>query len=322
MSSDNENAEIIATYAAFTLDRSVTWAAITFFVYDFAATFDREGLAFFSINLGCHFAQWMNAISEYSMYIPFAGEAVDNSTFRLPQSLTPAASTGSVLRSKSVEWALFETPALDPIFGCAVSDIETQQNNIIYSSYDHHLAQIRWRIQELQASLCQALQHWFLRHIVGECTLFILNSLHLIFSATSIFVETSGAASELTHFTDPLTAILIYHFILDLQEANKHNIRIGSDDPELQSSCLSSQSSLSFVDRALGSLGSTIIPGTRAAIDNDCDGEMWDVDHQASKSDSGGVADHANTLDDLAVEPEPNSEIQEVLRDEPLAREV
>ncbi|KAI0746463.1 hypothetical protein C8Q80DRAFT_772482 [Daedaleopsis nitida] len=157
-------------------------------------------------------------------------------------------------------------------------------------------------------------------------TLSVLNSLHLIFSVTSIFVEGigTGGGSELTIFTNPLTAVFVYHFILDLQEANEHNVKIGSNDPELQTSQIGSQSSLSFVDRALGSLGSTITRGA-AAVDNDYDDDSRDEDRQPSESDSGGVADHTIALVNAKVkaeEPEPDSEIQEVLRDEPLAREV
>ncbi|KAI0746347.1 hypothetical protein C8Q80DRAFT_767648 [Daedaleopsis nitida] len=152
-------------------------------------------------------------------------------------------------------------------------------------------------------------------------TLFILNSLDFIFSVTSIFGEGSGTASKLTRFTDPLNAILVCRFILDLQEANEHNVKIGSDDPELQMSRISSQSSLSFVDRALGSLGSIITPGARAAVDNDYDSdEVRDGDHQPL--DSSDVGGQSIALHDLMVEPEPNSEAQKILGDEPLARAV
>lgn len=117
--------------------------------------------------------------------------------------------------------------------------------------------------------------------------------------------------------TNSLTAILIYRFLLDLQEANEHNVRVGSDDPELQMSQTSSQSSLSFMDRAIGSLGSTIHPRTAPARDG------WDEDildeSELEGSHSGELADEAVPLDDLVVQPESHSEIQEVPRDEPLS---
>ncbi|KAI0746456.1 hypothetical protein C8Q80DRAFT_772126 [Daedaleopsis nitida] len=195
------------------------------------------------------------------------------------------------------------------------------------------LVTITWR--KLGGTL-KNLSHPFVKHGFSDIllqdgtlyfvTIFILNSLHLIFSATSIFTDGGDiGVSELTRFTDPLTVILVYRFILDLQEANERNVKIGSDNPELQtSSRMSSQSSLSFVDRTLGSLGSTITPGARAAQDNDYDTEIWDEDHwqPAASESGGGVADDVITLDDLGSELEPHSEIQEVLHNEPLARAV
>lgn len=124
--------------------------------------------------------------------------------------------------------------------------------------------------------------------------------------------------NSLTSITHSLTAILIYRFILDLQEANEHNVRVGSDDPELQMSQTSSQSSLSFVNEAIGSLGSTIHRRTAPARDE------WDEDilDESEGSHSGEVDDEAIPLDDLVVQPESHSEIQEVFHDEPLPQAV
>lgn len=124
---------------------------------------------------------------------------------------------------------------------------------------------------------------------------------------------------SLTSLTRSLTAILIYRFILDLQEANEHNVKVGSDDPELQmSQTTRSQSSLCFVDRAIGSLGSTIHRHAAPARDE------WDEDSEGAASHSRGeVADGAISLDDLVGQPELHTEIQQVLRsDELLARAV
>ncbi|KAI0719782.1 hypothetical protein C8T65DRAFT_736344 [Cerioporus squamosus] len=59
--------------------------------------------------------------------------------------------------------------------------------------------------------------------------LFILNTLHLAFSATA--VAGNGAESYVTLFTTTLTAILVSRFLLDLQEANQAVIRVDPDDP-------------------------------------------------------------------------------------------
>lgn len=120
-----------------------------------------------------------------------------------------------------------------------------------------------------------------------------------------------------------ITAILIYRLILDLQEANTRNVKVGSDDPELQTSQGSqgSQSSLSFVDRAIGSLGATIRPGAAPARE---EWDEWDEpedvglpDEPDSRSDDAYLAGHRDApiaLDDLAVHApsEPDLEIQEV----------
>ncbi len=62
-----------------------------------------------------------------------------------------------------------------------------------------------------------------------------------------------------------LTAILTWHFLLDLQEASERNVKIDLDDPLHLS--MSTDSVPSFV-RIIGSLNATIEPG-RAAEDDD-----------------------------------------------------
>ncbi|KAI0741976.1 hypothetical protein C8Q80DRAFT_167686 [Daedaleopsis nitida] len=124
--------------------------------------------------------------------------------------------------------------------------------------------------------------------------LFILNVLHISFTLTSITNFTndgSRSPSLMTQFAYPLTCILTYRFILDLQAANQHNVRIGSDDPELQTS-MDSQSSLSFVNRAIGSLASTIVPGSSAAGD---EGESLTEEESQSSNTPGQSRNSATT---------------------------
>ncbi|KAI0746805.1 hypothetical protein C8Q80DRAFT_797400 [Daedaleopsis nitida] len=105
--------------------------------------------------------------------------------------------------------------------------------------------------------------------------IFILNTLHLIFSITSIFQAGDGATSNLSVFIDPLTTILIYRFILDLQAANAHNVRIGSQGSVLPTPT-QTQSTLGFVNRTVGSLASTIISGAVSAHTEDGLDESYD----------------------------------------------
>ncbi|KAI0694552.1 hypothetical protein C8T65DRAFT_54729 [Cerioporus squamosus] len=60
--------------------------------------------------------------------------------------------------------------------------------------------------------------------------LFILNVLHLIFSATAVAID-DGFVSYVTNFTSPITAIFISCFLLALQESNQRVVRLDPDDP-------------------------------------------------------------------------------------------
>lgn len=81
----------------------------------------------------------------------------------------------------------------------------------------------------------------------------------------------------------------------------------------------SSQSSLSFLDRALRSIGSTIPTGT-AAVD-EYDDDTPDEVRQTLNRDSGEPAGPTISLD-ILVTAGTQLEIQEVLRNEPLERVV
>ncbi|KAI0739407.1 hypothetical protein C8Q80DRAFT_1198512 [Daedaleopsis nitida] len=223
----------------------------------------------------------MGAVLEYFLYIPFAIFS-GTRTYALCRSW-PMSALIVILSLAPVginytAFAMFQTPASDPIFGCGAIQTTTLSENIIFATVsrgsliiaDFLLALTTWRT--LGRSSATGTFSLNQRHtsFVGVfiwngtiyfVVLFILNVLHLSFTVSAIG-EAGNASSELIRFTDPLTAILVYHFIIDLQEANEHNVKIGSDDPELQGSVDSAQGSISFVNRAIGSLGSTILPGT------------------------------------------------------------
>ncbi|RDX49163.1 hypothetical protein OH76DRAFT_1483372 [Lentinus brumalis] len=94
--------------------------------------------------------------------------------------------------------------------------------------------------------------------------LFIMNILHLIFSATAVAEEGSASGySLITQFTAPITAILISRFLLELQEANHTVVKLDADDP-LHSSRNPWDSTPSFIS----SLGGFINP-SRSAQSND-----------------------------------------------------
>ncbi|RDX51239.1 hypothetical protein OH76DRAFT_1417318 [Lentinus brumalis] len=85
----------------------------------------------------------------------------------------------------------------------------------------------------------------------------ILNILHLVFSLTSMFGFITGA-SNISTFTEVVTAVLVSRFLLNLQEANKVVCRGVSSMDQL--STIAEGRTISFA-RFIGSIGESIGPG-------------------------------------------------------------
>ncbi|RDX49130.1 hypothetical protein OH76DRAFT_1404030 [Lentinus brumalis] len=66
--------------------------------------------------------------------------------------------------------------------------------------------------------------------VIYFVVLFVLNTLHLVLSATGIAGEANAGSSVITEFTVPLTSILISRFLLELQEASQMVVRLDADD--------------------------------------------------------------------------------------------
>ncbi|KAI0730620.1 hypothetical protein C8Q76DRAFT_792771 [Earliella scabrosa] len=84
--------------------------------------------------------------------------------------------------------------------------------------------------------------------------LLIMNTLHIVFSFTS--------TSEMTYFTEPVTAVLVSRFLLHLQEMNQRSIKLDNGasqdhDPTFGESGAGDLKSMTFA-RVVGSLGTTI----------------------------------------------------------------
>ncbi|RDX45393.1 hypothetical protein OH76DRAFT_1420855 [Lentinus brumalis] len=124
-------------------------------------------------------------------------------------------------------------------------------------------ARPRFSFEKAHTSLA-AIMFW--NGTIYFVVLFLLNVLHMTFTLTSIF---GLERSLIAVFTDPLTTILISRFLLDLQEANRQDVQLGTDDDHIGDTSLTSQASLTFA-RALGSINSTIVPG--ATQDHDLAG--------------------------------------------------
>ncbi|RDX45909.1 hypothetical protein OH76DRAFT_1485883 [Lentinus brumalis] len=87
----------------------------------------------------------------------------------------------------------------------------------------------------------------------------VLNILHLSFTLSAT-IQSDGAPSYVTAFTDPLTSVLICHFILDLQEASQKDMKLYSTTSTPCSGHPSSPTSdgtLNFA-RAIESMGSMV----------------------------------------------------------------
>ncbi|TFK78246.1 hypothetical protein K466DRAFT_507600, partial [Polyporus arcularius HHB13444] len=106
--------------------------------------------------------------------------------------------------------------------------------------------------------------------------LFIMNVLHLVFSATAVSINMSFISYLLVTFTQTksirrITAILISHFLLELQEANHTVVKLDAGDP-LHSSRNAWDSTPSFIS----SLGGFINPSCSAQSDDDGGIELQD----------------------------------------------
>ncbi|KAM5532980.1 hypothetical protein V8D89_013322 [Ganoderma adspersum] len=114
--------------------------------------------------------------------------------------------------------------------------------------------------------------------LVYFVVLFILDMASILVSVLPVLDVTLATSSSLhflenmTSFVQPLTSILIAHFLLDLQEASRRTLKLNSDDPLYSETSTGGgqQSSLNFA-RVVGSLGAVI-------------------DHSASKDTADRVA--------------------------------
>ncbi|RPD68573.1 hypothetical protein L226DRAFT_576294 [Lentinus tigrinus ALCF2SS1-7] len=104
--------------------------------------------------------------------------------------------------------------------------------------------------------------------------LFVLNVLHLSFTVASVF-DDGIAPSNITSLSDPLTAVLISHFLLDLQEAGRRDVQLDTNDVATRSGDLST-TTLNFA-KAVGSIATTLRQDD-TTVDLESDMGMHDED--------------------------------------------
>ncbi|KAI0705759.1 hypothetical protein C8T65DRAFT_740799 [Cerioporus squamosus] len=182
-----------------------------------------------------------------------------------------------------VNFAMFPlglTGMFDPVIGCVANIVRITPNEPIIVSRsglilaDFILIVVTWvtlaigparprlHLADHSRRSLAAIMLW--NGLIYFMVLFVLNALHLSFTLTSIFGI--DEPSNITLFTDPLTSVLTWHFLLDLQEANQRDLKLDSDDPLHIS--MSNADSLNFA-RVMGSIGSIVVPGADDLEDED-----------------------------------------------------
>ncbi|TFK87320.1 hypothetical protein K466DRAFT_565440 [Polyporus arcularius HHB13444] len=168
----------------------------------------------------------------------------------------------------------------DPILGCVpeipITAEEAKKLTILVRTClmtsDVCLTIITWvgipryggNVEAIRAS---SLSNILMRNgLIYFAVLFVLNSLHLAFTLIS-FVRAYSPTSYLTIFTEPITAVLVSRFLLDLQAASRKTVRMDPEDP-LYISTVSLADTLTFA-RVIGSLGESIVAGEAGRSSDD-----------------------------------------------------
>ncbi|RDX51233.1 hypothetical protein OH76DRAFT_1481531 [Lentinus brumalis] len=135
--------------------------------------------------------------------------------------------------------------------------------------------------------------------------LFILNAVHIVLLLQTLLSGTAIAeTSYMTRYTDPITTVLTYRFLIDLQKSNQQDVKLGSDDP--LHIAVDSTGSLSFVERALGSIGATI--DLRTSVNSDSDKDDFFPKTSVHESDAGnGTMGPLDVMEEARFVGEPLS---------------
>ncbi|KAI1782497.1 hypothetical protein LXA43DRAFT_1103933 [Ganoderma leucocontextum] len=126
-----------------------------------------------------------------------------------------------------------------------------------------------WRLAGLLLVTSGGLKGWLksLDGLVYFVVLLVVNTLDLLFSVLPAF-NVAVNVNFMLQLIQPLTSILISHFLLDLQEAYRRTLRLNSDDP------LYTEASIGG-DQQLGSLNFAHVVGSLGAV----------IDHSATGED-------------------------------------
>ncbi|KAH9945400.1 uncharacterized protein BXZ73DRAFT_96391 [Epithele typhae] len=162
--------------------------------------------------------------------------------------------------------------ANDPILGCVfgntlpsnlppISSLITVDFTLIGVTWWKIYAQARWsKVILARPTLSTVLLRDGTIYFI---ILLIMNALHMTFTLTTLSQEGTNIVSNLGIFTDPVTAVLVSRFLLNLQEVNQRSAHICTDSrlhDELEGTDPHAPgSTLNFV-RVVGSLSSSLEP--------------------------------------------------------------
>ncbi|KAM5530955.1 hypothetical protein V8D89_015400 [Ganoderma adspersum] len=122
-------------------------------------------------------------------------------------------------------------------------------------------------------------------------SLLTLNALHLTFTVVAIDLAFENV-SYMTMFTEPVTAVLVSRFLLDLQAANRKALRLDSQDMSQDETSQGFPAGSLIFNRVVGSLGSSIDPTPFEDMDAEeesaapsCDTNIEKEKERSSESD-------------------------------------
>ncbi|TBU34174.1 hypothetical protein BD311DRAFT_802551 [Dichomitus squalens] len=212
---------------------------------------------------------------------------------------------GFVRMSDKVQYGFGLTGVNDPTFGCATGvnlpvELTKQRAFTIVSrtcliSADALVLAITWyAIPRRSYSNFGGESSTFAEILVRNGTIYfgsllILNALHLMFTLLSIDLAFEPV-SYMTMFTEPVTAVLVSRFLLDLQAANRKALDLDPQDMSHIGSSQGPTGSLIF-ERVVGSLGSMILPGelVELATDDETTADPLDAENTVEKSSGTDV---------------------------------
>ncbi|RPD63548.1 hypothetical protein L227DRAFT_572699 [Lentinus tigrinus ALCF2SS1-6] len=223
----------------------------------------------------CNFTSNLDDFIESMQYLPWAGFAALRA-YALSRS-RPLSSIVFVLSIVTivvnlVDMFKFVEPAVLPFFGCTLVDTISPELAIGFAIAarasliiaDAILIVVTWvKLSRGSATSPGSLMHVVLRDgTIYFICLLILNTLHLSFTVAAIATPGVRPDSNVIAFLEPVTAILISRFMLNLQAVNRDALQLNSagagnkgEGPGTSSE--SGGGSLVF-ERVVGSLGSSV----------------------------------------------------------------